>query len=178
MKQKRASLFLGLLLVAVGVWLIASRQVPSLRTWMEDNFSWPLLVIGFGVLLFILGLITSSPSMAVSACLFAGVGGILYYQVQENDFSSWKYMWALIPGFVGVGIILEGLFGEDRRENIWRGINLIIISAILFIIFATYFGGLTILGEYGLPVILISLGLYLLARGFLRGRKRETHEAG
>ena len=37
-------------------------------------------------------------------------------------------MWALIPGFVGVGNILAGLLGDDLRHNFGRGINLIIIQ--------------------------------------------------
>ena len=78
-------------------------------------------------------------------------------------------MWALIPGFVGVGTILAGLLGEHTRRNLAHGLNLIVISTVLFLIFGTLFGGLSILGDYGVAVILILLGLYILLRGFLRG---------
>jgi hypothetical protein len=77
-------------------------------------------------------------------------------------------MWALIPGFVGVGTILAGLLGEHTRRNIGHGLNLIVISTVLFLVFATFFGGLSILGDYGAAVILILLGVYILIRGFLR----------
>ena len=86
-------------------------------------------------------------------------------------------MWALIPGFVGVGSILAGLLGENTRRNLGHGLRLIVTSAVMFLIFATFFGGLSILGEYGLPIILILLGLYVLARGFMRSGKREGDEA-
>jgi hypothetical protein len=56
-------------------------------------------------------------------------------------------------------------------------LRLIVTSAVLFLIFATLFGGTSILGEYGLPIILILLGLYVLARGFMRGERRVDHEA-
>jgi hypothetical protein len=85
-------------------------------------------------------------------------------------------MWTLIPGFVGVGTILAGLLGEHTRHNLARGSNLIVISAVMFLVFATFFGGLSILGEYGAAVILILLGLYILIRGFVRSPYRGQNE--
>jgi hypothetical protein len=98
----------------------------------------------------------------------AGIGGILYYQNQTDDFGSWSYMWTLIPGFVGVGTILSGLLGDHTRRNLTHGLNLIVISAVLFLVFGTLLGGLSILGDYGVAVLLILLGLYVLVRGFTR----------
>jgi hypothetical protein len=81
-------------------------------------------------------------------------------------------MWTLIPGFVGVGTILAGLLGENTRHNLARGLNLIVISAVMFLVFATIFGGVSLLGEYGVPVVLILLGIYVLVRGFVRSGTR------
>jgi len=177
MKQNRSNLALGLILLIIGGWLLVTRQVPSLQAWMEDNFSWPMWVIGAGVLVFLIGLVTGAPDMAVPASIIAGVGGILYYQNMTDDFGSWSYMWTLIPGFVGVGTILTGLLGEHTRRNIGHGLRLLVTSAVLFLVFATFFGGLSILGEYGLPIVLILLGVYVLARGFIRSGKRGSNEA-
>jgi hypothetical protein len=114
--------------------------------------------------------------MAVPASIVTGIGCILYYQNATGDFVSWAYMWTLIPGFVGVGLILAGLLGENTRGNISSGMNLIVISVVLFLIFGTLLGGLTILGPYGPAILLIALGIYILARGFLRpkGGQNET----
>lgn len=177
MKQNRSNLALGIILLIVGGWLLVTRQVPALQEWMESNFTWPMWTIGAGILVLLIGLITNAPGMAVPASIIAGIGGILYYQDQTGDFASWSYMWALIPGFVGVGSILAGLLGEATRRNLGHGLRLIVTSAVLFLIFATFFGGLSILGEYGLPVLLILLGVYVLARGFLREGRRNTNEA-
>jgi peptidoglycan/LPS O-acetylase OafA/YrhL len=144
---------------------------------MEDNFTWPMWTIGAGVLVLLIGLFTNAPGMAVPASIIAGVGGILYYQNETGDFASWSYMWALIPGFVGVGSILAGLLGENTRSNLGHGLRLLVTSAFLFLIFATFFGGLSILGEYGLPIVLILLGVYVLARGFMRSGRRDSNEA-
>lgn len=177
MKQNRSSLALGLILLIAGGWLLVTQQVPAIQTWMEDNFSWPMWVIGAGALVFLIGLVTGAPDISVPASIIAGVGGILYYQNMTGDFGSWSYMWTLIPGFVGVGTILTGLLGEHTRRNIGHGLRLIFTSAVLFLIFATFFGGLDILGEYGLPVILILLGIYILARGFIQSGRRGSNEA-
>jgi hypothetical protein len=166
--RNRSQLALGILLILFGAWLVATRQIPELRSWLEHNYVWPMWVIGAGVVILIVGMLVGAPGMAVPACIVAGIGGILYYQNAAEDWASWSYMWTLIPGFVGLGSILAGLLGENTRRNVGHGINLLVISAVLFLIFATLFGGLTLLGNYGLAVILILLGIYIIARGLMR----------
>lgn len=172
MRQNRSTLILGLVLILIGAWLVVSRQVPAVRDWLDamPDFTWPMWTIGAGVLIFLIGLFTSAPGMSVPAAIVAGIGGILYYQNANDDFGSWSYMWALIPGFVGVGIILAGLLGEHTQHNLMRGLNLIVISVVMFLVFATLFGGIGILGPNGAAIALIALGVYLLLRGFLRNR--------
>ncbi len=176
MRRNRTNLFLGLLLVLIGVWLVITRQVPSLQHWLDQNFGWPLWTIGAGVLVLFIGLITGAPGMAIPASIIAGIGGILYYQNITHNFASWSYMWTLIPGFVGVGTILAGLLGENTRHNLTHGLNLIVISAALFLIFASLFGGLSLLGNYGPAIILIALGVYILIRGLFRSGYRGPNE--
>ena len=170
MRQNRSALFLGILLILVGAWLVVSNQVPEVRDWLANNFAWPMCTIGAGLLIFLIGLLTGAPGMSVPASIVAGIGGILYYQNATDNFASWSYMWTLIPGFVGVGLILAGLLGEYTRHNVARGLNLIIISAVMFLIFGALFGGLGILGPNGPAILLIALGVYILLRGFLRNR--------
>jgi hypothetical protein len=169
MSQNRTSLVLGVLLIVAGGWLIVSNQVPAIQDWLEAHKSGAVITMGVGLLILLIGLLTGTPGMAVPASIVAGIGGILYYQDLNNDYSSWSYTWALIPGFVGVGTILAGLLGEHTRKNLARGLRLLVISAVLFLVFATLFGGLDVLGAYGAPILIILLGLYILARGFMRG---------
>ena len=77
MRQNRTNLFLGILLILIGGWLVLSRQVPALQNWM-DEFTWPMWVIGAGLLVLLIGLVTGAPGMAVPASIIAGIGGILY----------------------------------------------------------------------------------------------------
>ena len=167
MRQNRSSLVLGLLLIIVGGWLIATRQVPSLREFTE-NMTGAMWTIGAGALILLIGLITGAPGMAVPASIVAGIGGILYYQDMNNNYASWSYMWTLIPGFVGVGTILGGLLGENTSRNLGHGLRLLVTSAVLFLVFGTFLGGLRLLGEYGAAILLILLGVYVLARGFFK----------
>ncbi len=176
MKQNRTNLALGLILLLIGGWLLVTQQVPALRE-LTENMTGATWTIAAGALVLLIGLLTGAPGMAVPASIIAGIGGILYYQQQTNNFASWSYMWTLIPGFVGVGSILAGLLGENTRRSLAHGLRLIVTSAVLFLIFATFFGGLSILGDYGLPILLILLGLYVLARGFARGGRRNPNEA-
>ncbi len=115
--------------------------------------------------------------MSVPAAIVTGVGGILYYQNATDNFASWAYMWTLIPGFVGVGTILAGLLGEYTRLNISRGLNLLVVSAVMFLIFGAIFGVLGILGPNGPAILLIALGLYILLRGLVRNTNRGSNEA-
>lgn len=171
MRQNRSNLFLGLLLILIGGWMFVTRQVPSVQAWLDANFIWPMWVIGAGALVFLIGLITGNPGMAIPASIVAGIGGILYYQETTGNFSSWSYMWTLIPGFVGVGEILAGLLGERTRRNLSSGTKNLVVSAVMFLAFGTFFGGLSILGDYGAPILIILLGVYVLVRGFMRGSK-------
>ena len=168
MQQNRTNLVLGLLLIIVGGWLIATNQVPAIREWFTEHSTGSVYTIGAGLLILLIGLLTGNAGMAVPASIVAGIGGILYYQDMKNDYSSWSYMWTLIPGFVGVGEILAGLLGDNTRRNLGRGLRKLVISGVLFLVFGTLFGGLSILGTYGVPVLIILLGLYILARGFIR----------
>ncbi len=174
-RQNRTQLVLGILLVVVGLYYFLAQQMPALRFWAQFDFQWPVYVIGAGILILLIGLMTGAPSMAVPACIVVGIGAILYYQTRSSDWASWSFVWTLIPGFVGIGILLTGLLGEDTRQNLAHGLNLVVISAALFLVFAALFHQLSFLGPYGPAVLLVLLGLYVIGRGLMRGR-RSTGE--
>ncbi len=168
--DNRTQFIVGILLILLGAWFVAVRQVPALRAWESLQFEWPFYVIGAGAIILVVGLVTGAPNMTIPASLVAGIGAILYYQNRSGDWESWSFMWTLIPGFVGFGTLLAGLLGEDTRHNLGRGITLIVISAVLFLIFAAIFQRLEVLGPYGPSALLILLGLYVIGRGLLRSR--------
>jgi hypothetical protein len=167
MKRNRGELIVGLVLILLGVWFVAQRQFPDFQKWVEMYAQGPMaLVVGGGVL-FVLGLVLGAPGMSIPAAIVAGIGGILYYQEMVKDPTIWSYMWTLIIGFVGVGNVLAGLIGRNSSQ-VNSGLNTIVVSAVMFIVFAAAMGKLAILGAYGPAILLILLGLYVMLRGFFR----------
>jgi hypothetical protein len=128
-----------------------------------------MAVIGVGIAMFVLGLIGYAPGMAVPACIVAGIGGILLYQNNSGDWESWSYVWALIPGFVGVGVLISSLLEGRLRHEISGALWLLFISALLFVSFGAILGGVTVFSDYW-PVALILLGLWILAKSVFRRR--------
>jgi hypothetical protein len=168
--KNRGQLVLGIILILLGGWFLAQQQIPMLREWVNLYMEWPLNIVAAGVLILLIGLLLGAPGMAIPATIVAGIGGILYYQNAMNDYQSWSFMWTLIPGFVGVGSILAGLLGGQRHQ-IGSGLNLMVVSAVLFVVFAAFFGRLNLLGAYGPAVLLILLGAWVIVRGLWRRNK-------
>jgi hypothetical protein len=165
--SNRSAIALGLLLVLLGVFLVLLQVYAPLRDLMQLHFTWPWIVIGVGIFLLILGLLVRAPEMAVPACIVGGIGGILYYQNTTQDWGSWAYMWALIPGFAGVGMLITRLLGGNAGDD---AVGSILTSGVLFVIFASFFGGLQWVGPYW-PVLLIALGIYILLRPVFKRKK-------
>lgn len=161
--RSKNNLALGLILVLLGVWFLVLRLVPGLEVWADFWFDWPIFVVGAGVLLLFIGLLTGATGMAVPATIVGGIGGLLYWQNATGNWESWAYAWALIPGFVGLGVIFAGLLGKTPRQGLREGGNLIVISLVLFAIFSSFLGGNNLLGAYW-PVLLILLGLWMVVR--------------
>lgn len=166
-ETRRVTLAFGLLLVLFGALFLVLQLVPGLEIWLEPEQWWPLLVVGVGVFLLLLALLLRVPALTIPACVVGGVGVLLLWQNATGNWDSWAYAWALIPGFVGVGVILMGLFGGKLRQSLGVGLWLMVISAVLFTVFGALLGGSSLLGAYW-PALLIVLGVLMLLRGLLR----------
>lgn len=165
--NNRFNLLLGVLLIVFGGWWLAAQFVPALQPWGRIAFTWPLIIIGVGLFLLAIGFLTGTAEMAIPACIVGGIGGLLFYQNATGNWGSWAYAWALIPGFVGVGVALAG-FLKGRGWGAMRdGLGLIVISLVLFVIFGAFLGGGHFLAGYW-PILLILLGLWILFRPFRR----------
>jgi hypothetical protein len=170
-KRSRTRLLLGIILIIAGAWFFLAQFYPQLAIWEDLNLTWPWIVIGVGLLLYFLGLLGGEPDMMVPATVVTGIGGILYYQQQTGDWGSWAYAWALIPGFVGIGVFLAGLLKGNLRSQLKDAFTLILISLILFAIFGSFLGGLEWAGIIG-AVALILLGLYIVVSNLVKPQAR------
>ena len=112
---RRTSLSFALILVALGAWFLAVELSPAVREFAYGRASWPWNVVGAGGLMLLAGLLTWTPGWAIPACIVGGIGGLLYWQNLTGEWGSWAWAWTLIPGFVGVGLILAGLLLANRE---------------------------------------------------------------
>jgi hypothetical protein len=159
-RKTRSTLGIGLLLIIIGGWFLTVQFVPGLGNWFWSIFEWPVYIIGAGICFLVFGLVIGAPGLAVPACIIGGIGGLLFYQNTTGNWESWSYAWALIPGFVGIGIILASLLGEGGKAGFRSGLTLVFISLVMFLVFGSFFGA-NPLGAYW-PLLLIALGVWML----------------
>lgn len=166
-RSQRSSLAVGVILVLVGVYFILANMVPQFNQWLNITYSWPTIILAVAAGLLVLGLIVGAPDMAVPAMIVGGIGGILYYQNISGNWGSWAYMWALIPGFSGVGMILAHALGARDRYSLGSALDTIGTSLVLFIIFGAFFGAFKAFGNYW-PLLLVAAGILIGLRTLLR----------
>jgi hypothetical protein len=167
MKTRRGSLAFALLLIVLGGWFLAVEFFPNLKEFAYGAQTWPLGIVGIGAAFAFFALVTWTPGLLIPACIISGIGGMLYYQNYTQNWESWSYSWALIPAFVGVGLILYGLL-ERRRGAILGGIFNLFGSFLMFSVFSYAFAHMDV-GVKFWPVGLILLGVLFLT-GMLRDR--------
>ncbi len=165
--KRRSSVVGGIILIILGVLFLVKEIAPQYFQFWD----WPFVIIGLGLVFLIWALLSGSGGLAVPGAIIGGIGGILYYQNLTGNWESWSYIWSLIPGFVGVGVILSGLIDRNVRETLGAGLTLIIISGILFFAFGSAFGFRSDLARYW-PVLLIALGLISLVRVIFSKKKK------
>ncbi len=161
--QKRSSIIGGLLMILIGVFFLTINLFPELAVQLNMARQWPLIIVGLGVL-FLISAVLGTPPLAIPGSIITGIGSILYYQNVTSNWASWAFVWPLIIGFVGVGIIVSGLLERQPRTAVSAGVRLIVISLVLFAVFAAFFNGLGQLGIIG-PIAIMLLGGWLLLRG-------------
>jgi hypothetical protein len=166
--MQRGTIFTGIILIAAGVLFLVFSLFPQIGEAIRIEFQWPLIIVGVG-LLFLIGAVVETPGLAVPGAIVTGIGGLLYYQNVTGAWGTWSYAWALIPGFVGVGVILTQLIQGDFRRGMREGGPLLIISLIMFTIFGSFLGdGLPT--KIIWPILLIVVGIWQLGKVLFRGR--------
>lgn len=169
-KTQRSSLAVGVILVLVGVYFMLANMVPQFNQWLNITYSWPTIILAVATGLLVLGLIVGAPDMAVPAVIVGGIGGILYYQNMTGNWGSWAYMWTLIPGFSGIGMILAHVLGARDRYSLGSALDTIGTSLVMFIIFGAFFGAFKAFGDYW-PLLLVAAGVLIGLRTLLRPHK-------
>ena len=157
----------GIILILLGVILLAREIAPQ----YFEFWDWPFIIIGLGGVFLLWAIISGTGGLAVPGSILAGIGGILYYQSQTGDWASWAYIWALIPGFVGIGVIISGIIDRNYKEAFSGGLIFLLISGILFFVFGQAFGLQPEITKYW-PALLIVLGVIALVRALFSSRRK------
>ncbi len=129
--DNRGAILVGVLIIALGALLLVNQYLPN----QLDIFSGNFVLIGLGIIFLISAIFTGRNGLAVPGCILAGIGGILYIQNLPGNWLNWAYAWTLIPGFVGVGIILSGFLERSHPHLESGGLVLLAISAAGFFLF-------------------------------------------
>jgi hypothetical protein len=169
-RRRRSSLVGGILLILIGAWFAALQLVPGLGDWINIEFTWPWMIVAVGVILLVVGLIIGVPALVIPACIVGGVGAILYWLVATDGWVTWAFAWALIPSFVGLGVLLSSILEGRTAKGVRDGGWLILIGIVLFFILGSVFGSLGWLGPYW-PLLVVAFGLLLVVQGLLRVRR-------
>ena len=158
--MRRSSIVAGIILILVGLFFLLLPLFPNLANVVNIAQQWPLIIVAVGGL-FLLGALLGATGLAIPGSIIAGIGSLLYYQNLNNAWETWAFAWALIPGFVGIGIVIARALKGEARRGVREGSGLIIISMILFFVFGSFLGGGFSFGLV-LALFLIGFGLWLV----------------
>jgi len=160
------NIIIGVVLLALGVFALFGTYFGSLNM---DNL-WPLLIIGVGVVFFIVVALgdQSRAGLAIPGSILVMVGLLLLIMNYTDTWESWSYCWALIVFASGAGVWING-YRSERPDLRKRGADTMRSGLILFVVFAVIMEFIfTATGEHrrAYPIVwsilLTLLGLYLL----------------
>lgn len=169
----RGSALGGVLLIALGIVFLVG-QIFDIHL---GHYLWPFTVIVPGVFLFFAALALekeAGKALAILSGIVTMVGLILFVQNVTDWWASWSYAWALVaPTGPGLGLWLLGTI-KDQTDLVKSGKDLVRVGLSIFVVTAVFFeliigvNGFG-LGRYGLSLLLIALGIFLLLRNVRRG---------
>ncbi len=161
-ESKRVSIFIGALLILLGVMLSLFILVPGLsiaRAWPLIFF---ILAAGFFLPPFIWPQSRQGLSgMFIPGAVLAVLGFIFLYCSLTDDWAFWAFAWLLLPCSVGVGLILAAALGGWSRVVLWVGIWMLAISLAIYGLFAVLFGSPFIQVTGAVLVVLAGAALVL-----------------
>ncbi|MHB8070379.1 MAG: hypothetical protein ACYDHF_00305 [Candidatus Cryosericum sp.] len=167
-QHERNTKALGILLLAVGAWTLASRFFHiNFESWL-----WPFWIIIPGGIIITLGFRDrnrGNEGLVTFGSIVAVTGIVLFVQNITGQWQSWAYAWALLfPGSIGLGKYLWGR-RVGNEAAVRRGEKTMQIALVMFVAFGLFFelvlgiGGFH-LGSAGriiVPVLLIAAGAAL-----------------
>lgn len=157
--MKRDSIVWGVILILLGLGFLAYQLFPDVFA----GFAWPWLLVALGVVFVVMSLLTRTGGTMIPGVVLLGLGGIFLYQTRTGDWASWSYLWTLMPGLGGLGLLLGGLIDRELRPARVGGVIMIAASVVLFAVFGGLFGLSPAVLRFW-PVVLIIVGAVVFFR--------------
>jgi hypothetical protein len=182
--SRRGTLVVGLLLVLLGLFFLASEQLKI----DVGRDGWPIFVIAPGLFLLLVGLAIPHEGglgAAIPGGIITTVGLVLAVQAATGTYSSWAYAWALVaPGSVGATLTLYGLL-HRRWDLLDAGLRTAAVGLALFIGFGLFFENIVGIDEGArntalrdaMPVMAVGLGIVIVIMNMLPRRSRGSRPA-
>jgi len=164
-KEDKRLAWLGKYWIGLGIGFLA--LCYSLFRINPHWFHWTMVLVGSGFLFLLPGLNKTFRKLLILGFILTGLGLILSYQRISGDWASWSYVWALIPGLTGLGIMVSS---EKNQKVLLAGEIILWISTILYLVFAVSFANAWQFYRYW-PILLILLGLIQLTKNNLQVEK-------
>lgn len=161
--ENRGGIIVGLVIIAVGALLLANQYL----NFNFDLFSGNFVLITLGAIFLLLALFTGRNGLAVPGSILAGIGGIMIVQNMPGHLLDWSYAWTLIPGFVGIGVLLSGFLERGHPHLESGGLVLLAVSAAGFLMFGGFLGLGWDASQYW-PVLLIVAGVVVLVSALFK----------
>jgi hypothetical protein len=153
------------------VWLVEGIAAATLFRviWIlfPVQFTWPFILVGLGAMFLLAAVLTGVAAKAIPGVIVGGLGCLLCWQNLTGAWQSWSYAWALVPCFVGLGLVLANLLGMGSRTVKKVGWSMVDWSLVLLVIGGLFFAFDGALLRYW-PALLILGGVGILARPFLK----------
>lgn len=164
--SNRGTVILGTFLIAIGAIYLLLNLVPGVQT----GQTWPVIFFFLAAAFYLPVFLWPGARRGLAGLFIPGsimlvLGLIFLYDVVTQDWGSWAYAWLLIPGAVGLGLLLGSAAGGWGRGPSQTGVWMFAADLGLFALFATIFGNNPAIKTFG-PVLIILAGVLVLLRVF------------
>lgn len=162
----RGSVFVAGLLILLGVLILVFNI-----TGIGFGKTWPMIFLVLAAGFYLPYFVWPSARKGLAALFIPGsimltLGLFFFYNTLTGDWVSWAWGWALIPGGVGLGLLLAGWLGSWDSTVMWVGIWMMVGAVAVFGFFGALFGTVT-MKAIGAG-LLILVGIALLVRALVK----------
>lgn len=166
-ESKRGTMAAGIILVALGAVFFALNLIPGIVT----AKTWPLVLVVLGIGFCLPAVIWPAQKQSLAGLFIPGsillvLGAIFLFNTLTGIWSVWAIAWMLIPGSVGLGLVLGAHIGKWDKSVTQVGMWMLVLSLALFALFASMYGNVVV-KSIGAGLLVVT-GLVLLIRSLTR----------